>query len=151
MASEPTSLLSGPQRAFLLTLAQRIVPEVRSLDPQEEAQFWWIIEDALAGRSPALCRQFNLFLNLLRWLPALRYGAPLDHLPPERQDSVLRWFQGAPIPLIRKGFWGLKALLFMGFYGRPGVGERLGYHPSRQGNEMLRTSGTGDGEASGDD
>jgi len=131
--------LSPSQERFLLVLAGRIVPESAGLSSEEKEEFLRILQDALGSRPPALQRQFGLFLGVLRWAPFFCFLAPFDRLSPERQDAVLRWFQDGPIGLFRKGFWGLKAMVYMGYYAREGVGETLGYTPSmRAGNEKLR-------------
>ena len=130
-------VLSEKQAAFLLTLARRIVPETRELGPEEEKAFFEIVERALVARPRSVRRQLGLFLFVLRWLPVFRYGARLERLPTVKQDSVLRWLQDNRRSLVRNGFWGIKTLIFMGYYGRPEVGERVGYYPSKTGNELL--------------
>ena len=54
-----------------------------------------------------------------------------------RQDAVLRFFQDAPIQLVRSGFWGVRTLIFIGCYGRPDAGADIGYSPSADGNAVL--------------
>ncbi len=129
--------MTANQSRFFLCLARRIVPESETLDEAGRQRFLTIIGDALATRTPKMRKQVAIFLKMMRWLPAMRYGLPLDKLAPERQDAVLRWFQDHPRALLRKGFWGIKALVYMGYYGRPEVHERLGYRPSTSGNELL--------------
>ncbi len=129
--------LTGPRRDFFLALAARIVPETASLDAPARDRLVALVEDLLAPRPPKMRRELALFLRVLRWLPALRYGRPLDRLAGPDQDASLRWFQGAPVALFRKGFWGVKTLVFLGYYGRPEIGETLGYRPSRDGNRFL--------------
>lgn len=113
------------------------MPEVATLDDAAWARCLGIVQAMLAQRPARLVRQFRLFVAVLRWLPALRYGAPLDRLEPARQDAVLRWFQDHPMPIVRKGFWGLKALIFMGYYGRAEAGPAIGYRPVFDGNAIL--------------
>ncbi|MBI4052333.1 MAG: hypothetical protein HY400_07485 [Elusimicrobia bacterium] len=129
--------LSEKRRAFLWVLASRIVPEAKDLDAQARERFFNLIENALSSKPDSIKRQIALFLFVLKWFPALRYGGSLDRLPPKNQDSALMWFQEAPVALIRKGFWGIKTLIFMGYYGRPEVGEGVHYRPSKKGNELL--------------
>jgi hypothetical protein len=129
--------LSEHQRAFLLTLAARIVPWSVNLPPDRRAACLQLIGDTLASRRLAMQRQFGLFLGVLRWAPALRYLRPFDALDPHRQDAVLRWFQDCPFALIRSGFWGLRTLVFLGCYGHPDVGASIAYTPSADGNAVL--------------
>ncbi len=122
---------------FLLVLARRIVPEVVELDERGMAHFRTIIDRALGERPDEVRKKFATFLGVLRWAPVLRYLSPFDRLTIRRQDAVLRWFEGAPIGLLRQGLWGLKSMVFMGYYGRTDVWEEIGYEPSFDSLERL--------------
>jgi len=124
-------------RAFLMCVAGRIVPATASLGAEGRARFAAIVTRALAARPRAIQRQFRLFLALLRWAPVVRFGARFDRLRPERQDAVLRWLMDAPLARLRGGMWGLRALVFMGYYGQPEVWPAIHYAPSFAGNERL--------------
>ncbi|MBD3857823.1 MAG: hypothetical protein IFK92_15125 [Acidobacteria bacterium] len=39
--------------------------------------------------------------------------------------------------ILRKGFWGLKAMIFMGYYGQPETNEIVGYAPELDGRARL--------------
>jgi len=136
-SNDPVPPLNERQWAFLMDVARRIVPEVAGLDPAGRARFVAIVEKTLAERPRRIRRQFGVFLGLLRWAPALRFGARFDRLAPARQDAVLRWLMDAPLAKLRGGFWGLRALTFMGYYGRLEVGPAIRYAPSFKGNELL--------------
>jgi len=129
--------LSAAQRAFLLTLAARIVPWSSHLGPDRRDALLALVGDTLATRPPAMQRQFGLFLDVLRWAPVLRYLRPFDRLDAPRQDAVLRWFQDCPLALVRSGFWGARTLVFLGCYGHPDAGAAIGYTPSKDGNAVL--------------
>jgi hypothetical protein len=129
--------LSQEKAEFLQVLAARIVPETAALDSAGLSRFFGIIDHALLARPVPVRRQFAVFLGLLRWAPVLRYGAPLEKLRANRQDSVLRWFEDCPASLLRTGFWGLKAMVFMGYYGQPETNELVGYAPDFGGGERL--------------
>ena len=129
--------LTNTQRQLLVCLAVRVVPESASMAGAPRAQMLSLIEEALAARPPAMQRQFGLFLTVLRWAPLLRYLRPLDRLGPRRQDAVLRWVQDCPLQAVRSGFWGVRTLIFIGYYGRPDAGSSIAYTPSRNGNAVL--------------
>jgi hypothetical protein len=131
------SSLGERQWRTFLTVAARVVPAFTALDPERQGRFAAIVGTALAGRPPSLRRQFALFLSVVRWVPALRFGAPFDRLAPARQDAALRWFMDAPLGKLRGGFWGLRALVFMGYYGQPEIWDAIRYAPSFSGNESL--------------
>ena len=122
---------------FLLLLGARIAPGLREVDGRARDDVRRIIEHAVAARPPDVQRQLAMFLGLLRLAPVARYGRPFERLSTDRQDAVLRWFQDAPLPRLRKGFWGVKTLIYMGYYGRPDVGSDIVYRPSRTGNDLL--------------
>lgn len=121
--------LSSEKAEFLQVLASRIVPETTELDAVGLGRFFCIIDQALQDRPASVRRQFATFLGVLRWAPFARYGNPLDKLRAERQDAVLRWFEDCPVRILRTGFWGLKAMIFMGYYGQPETNELFGYAP----------------------
>ena len=121
--------LPQDKAAFLDVLARRIVPETAGLDQAGTARFFSIIDHALGARPAAVRRQFAVFLGLIRWAPLVRYGRNFDSLPPARQDAVLRWFEDNPVGALRSGTWGLKTMVFMGYYGQPETNASVGYQP----------------------
>jgi hypothetical protein len=122
---------------FLLLVGQRIAPGLARLDEGSRQAVRAIVERAIGARPPAVQRQLGVFLKVLRWAPVGRYGLPFDRLGPAQQDAVLRWFQDSPLAPLRHGFWGVKTLIFMGYYGRPEAGAQIHYRPSRSGNDLL--------------
>jgi hypothetical protein len=129
--------LSNEKAEFLKVLAARIVPETTEFDAAGLSRFFAIIDAALQDRPPSVRRQFAIFLGVLRWVSLVRYGGPLEKLRVDRQNSVLRWFEDCPVGLLRKGFWGLKAMVFMGYYGQPETNELVGYAPELDGKARL--------------
>lgn len=127
-----------PAEAELLrVLAARIVPETAGLDDAGIGRFFSIVDGALMDREPAVRRAFATFLGVLRLAPVLRYGRTFERLPAERQDAVLAWLENCPIGLLRAGFWGLKAMVFMGYYGQPETNGLIGYAPVLDGGSRL--------------
>jgi hypothetical protein len=129
--------LTSRQWALLLAVGARLVPEVAALDTDQRGAFRTIIDEALADRPAAMRRQLGIFLGLVERAPLIRFGSTFTRLAPTRQDRVLRWFQDAPVELLRKGFWGMKALVLMGYYARPEAAAEVGWTPSFAGNERL--------------
>jgi hypothetical protein len=129
--------LSQEKAEFLGVLAGRIVPEFSDLDAARRARFFAIVDEALQDRPAGVRRQFGSYLGLLRWAPLLRFGGPFERLAAGRQDAALRWFEDCPVGLLRKGFWGLKVLVFMGFYGQAESWKTVGYAPEFDGRTGL--------------
>ncbi len=131
------TLLSEAQWNLLLAVGARVVPETASLDAAGRTAWRAVIADALGDRPEAMRRQLRAFLGIVERGPVVRFGAPFTRLDPARQDSVLRWLQDGPVELFRKGFWGVKALVLMGYYARPEAAAEVGWTPSFAGNEHL--------------
>jgi hypothetical protein len=130
--------MSAVDRGLVLAIAARVVPPSAALDAAERESALALIEHAIAIRPRPVRRQLALFLRLVRWLPVLRYGRPFERLEAPAQDAVLRWLQQAPLVALRRGFWGLRTLMVLGYYGRPEIGEAIAYRPERDGNARLR-------------
>ena len=125
------------QAAFLVHLATCLVPEVADFDARGRKRMRLIIRAALNKRSPFERLQVKLFLGVIQWAPALIYFRPFERIPPSAQTAILHWLEGAPIKLVRVGFWGLKTVILMGIYGQEPIARAIGYEPSFAGNDLL--------------
>lgn len=125
------------QWELLTTIGERLVPPLGKLSQEEQGRFRRLIADALAERPSAVQRQFRLFLAVLRWAPLVRWGRPFHRLKGAQQDRFLRWLQDDAPGRLRQGMWGLKTIVYMGYYGQSELGPRFGYTPVREGNEKL--------------
>ena len=121
-----------------MVLAETITPEAASLDADGRTRMGAIVDEALMDREASVRRQFATFLAVIRLAPVLRYGRTFNGLDPAKRIAVLRWFESGPIGLFRQGFWGLKVLVFMGYYGQPEHWLELGYAPEFDGRAGVR-------------
>lgn len=126
------------ERSTLRAIATTVVPESKSLSDPEWEDVERIIAGALAKRPPSIVRQVMLFLRVIQRLPLLRYGARFTALDDKRRAQVLNWLQDNPVFLLRKGMWGLRTLILMGYYARPDAANRIGYRASAQGWRAIR-------------
>lgn len=118
-------------RPVLRAVGVTVVPEATRLDEAGWAALERTVAAALAARPAALQRQFLLFLRLMEWLPVVRFGRRFTRLDAARRTRFLKSLQDAPLLLVRRGTWGLRTLLLMGYYGRPEARDEIGYraHP----------------------
>ena len=130
--------LPDKQAAFFGVVAATITPEVADLDAAGRQRMLEIVDTALMDRDPGTRKQLGTFLGVIRLAPVLRYGRTFDRLDGARRQAVLRWFEDCPVGLLRKGFWGLKAMVFMGYYGRPECWSEISYAPERDGRAGVR-------------
>jgi hypothetical protein len=117
-----------PHRRVLHAIATTVVPETVSLDASAWSELDHVMEDALARRDEGVGQQLATFVRLLQWLPVVRYGRPLTGLNARQRQAFLESIERSPLLLIRRGFWGLRTLIFMGYYTRDDVVESIGYH-----------------------
>jgi hypothetical protein len=115
--------LRGPFRA----VADTVVPGAAELAGVEWEALEAIVDGALLERPPRMRRQLAVFLRLVNLLPILRWGRTFTRLDPQRRTRLLRALERSPLLLVRRGIWGLRTLVFMGYYGRPESHAALGY------------------------
>lgn len=123
-----------PFRAAAVTF----VPELDQADETVWGQLDATIARALASRPPAVVRQLVTFVRLLDLAARLTAGRSLDRLAPARRAALLHRLERAPLLLLRRGVWGLRTLVFMGYYTQPRVIEELGYRASAAGWDAVR-------------
>lgn len=124
--------LSGVEPSFR-ALARAIVPESDALDESGWASVERVVSNALSERPPAMVRQFRIFLTLVMLLPCLRHGRTFKRLSPKGKAGFLRRLERSPVLLLRRGFWGVRTLVYMGYYSLPEVREDIGYRATPRG------------------
>jgi hypothetical protein len=119
--------LRGPLRAF----GSAVLPTPDALDEEGWREAEAIIEEALASKPPGVKRQIGLFLRAVNFLPVLTTGRTLTSLPPARRSEFLNRLQRSRIMPLRRGVWGVRTLIFMGYYNQDRIREGIGYaaHP----------------------
>ncbi len=135
MIREP---LLAPVRPVFRALAGMIVPPAASLDEGQWEELEAIVEDDLSRRPEKLRRQLRLFMRLLQVLPLARYGRRFTALEPERRTRFLMAIENAPVLLLRRGFWGLRTMVYLGYYSRAAAAAEIGYRAHVRGWEARR-------------
>jgi hypothetical protein len=133
-AIPPTApTLSPSARRTLRAVAVTVVPEARTLDARGWEEMEQVVSAALATRPASLQRQFSLFLRVIEWIPVLWSGRPFAHLDAARRERFLTSLQNNPLLLLRRGFWGLRTLILMGYYTQRDVATAIGYRAEPRG------------------
>ncbi len=133
-----TAPVIAPVRPTFQALATTIVPEATRLTTGEWLEVEAIVEDYLSRRPEAIRRQLRLFVRVLAVVALLRYGRPLTALDPARRTRFLSAVQDAPILLLRRGFWGLRTMVYLGYYSRAEAANEIGYRANVRGWEARR-------------
>ncbi len=97
-----------------------------------------IVEDYLSRRPASIRRQLRLFIRLLGMAALARYGRPLTALDTPRRTRFLGAVQDSPILLLRRGFWGLRTMVYLGYYSRAEAAGEIGYRANVRGWEARR-------------
>jgi hypothetical protein len=135
-----TSVLEAVRPTFR-AVAHVVVPETRSLTAVEWATLEAAVERALAPRPAEVRKQLAAFLRLIEYLPLARYGAPFSRLRDDRATRFLHWLEHSKFLLIRRGVWGLRTLVMLGYYTQPAVQHAIGYRAHPDGWNRRRRSG----------
>ena len=117
----------------LRAIAETVVPATTALEPDGWASLERIVANAVAARPARMQRQLALFVRTIEWLPLLRYGLPFSKLNPARRQRFLESLQNSPLLLIRRGFWGLRTLILMGYYTQGRAIAAIGYRADPRG------------------
>ena len=120
------------------SIAEVVVPEIRSLTDAEWRECTGVIADALAKRPAAMQRQLGMFLRILNVMSFAHTGRSINRLDHEARAAFLAKVENSPVLLIRRGFWGVRTLVFMGYYARAACATGLGYAAAARGWELRR-------------
>ena len=137
IAKEPSGSVLASVRGVFRVVVVTVVPEAKQLNESGWRALEGLVEDALQMRPPALRQQLQLFLRAIEWLTVVRFGRTFSKLREEQRSRVLRHLQDHPVERIRCGFWGLRTLALLGYYGRPEAARAIGYAPDSGGWEAL--------------
>ncbi len=120
------------------TIASVVVPESADLDDRAWHEMEALVLDSLSRRPPPLQRKLRLFIHAVEWLPVLSYRKRFGALDPESRAAFLGRLQEHRIDAIRVGFWGLRTLVFLGYYGRATGAHEIDYSPHLNGWDALQ-------------
>lgn len=126
-----SSAFPGPFRSIAIT----VVPEAARLDEAGWAEVEAIIVRALEARPAAVRRQLGALIRVIGLLALVRYGRRFASLDAARRTALLSRLQDARLLLLRRGVWGLRTLVFMGYYARPAAAAEIGYRADPRGWE----------------
>lgn len=122
-------------------MAATFVPELSGVDEGVWLRIEALITQGLSGRPDAIARQLVLFIRMVNVLAVFRFLRPFTALDDARRLRLLSSLENAPILAIRRGVWGLRTLVFMGYYGQDEVRARLGYRATSLGWRAVRREG----------
>ena len=133
----PIKVLS-PVRSIFRAVVSTVVPEARELSEPGWSELEMLVATTLQNRPRAMQRQLRLFIRTIQWLPVFRYGKRFTSIRAEQRTQILCYLQDHRVEVIRCGFWGLRTLALLGYYGRPESVQAIGYAADPRGWEARR-------------
>lgn len=113
--------------------ASTFVPELAAADEVVWERLEATVTRMLARQPPRASRQLALFLRLMDGLAVATRLSRLARLTPDARHRLLAGCERAPALLVRRGVWGLRTLVFAGYYTQPGVMAAIGYRATPAG------------------
>ena len=127
-----------PVRLIFRAVVCTVVPEAKNLGESGWSELETLVETTLQIHPRAMHRQLRLFIRTIQWVPVFRYGRRFTSLRAEERMQVLCYLQDHRLEIVRCGFWGLRTLALLGYYGRPEGVLATGYAADPRGWEALR-------------
>ena len=120
-------------RPAIRVIARVVVPEAASLDDSGWASFERLLERAVSARPAGVVRQLRAFLRILGFIARVRHGRGLADLTPREAGGLLERLASSRLLLLRRGVWGLRTLMLLGYYADDVRARALGYRASPAG------------------
>jgi hypothetical protein len=127
-------------RPTFRAVAATVIPETTALDASGWATLEAAVERALAARPEPMRRQLALFVRVLEYLPLFTEGGRFSRLGPMPRHRVLKSLESSRSLLVRRGVWGLRTLVLLGYYSQPEIQARIGYRAHPDGWSARRQS-----------
>lgn len=125
----------APLTPVFRAVVRTVVPEAEALDAAAWDELEGLVSESLRDRPPELLRRLRLFLRLVQWGPVFRFGRRFTSLDRDRRARFLAGLQSSRSDIVRVGFWGLRTLALLGYYGREPAARSIGYRPDPRGWE----------------
>ncbi|HEX6307335.1 MAG TPA: gluconate 2-dehydrogenase subunit 3 family protein [Longimicrobiales bacterium] len=130
----------GPHRATFRAFARTVVPEAVRLEESGWSEVEVTVEHALAQRPPRMRRQLGLLLRAIDGMARLRTGRAFWRLDDAARDRIVDALAHSRVLLVRRGIWGLRTLVLMGYYTRAETMRAVGYRAHARGWEARTVS-----------
>lgn len=128
----------GRRPRLMRALLEAFVPAAGSLDERDLHEVLRASDALIADRGPKMRFRLRLAAGVIRLLALGRFGRGLSRVAVEPRRRFLERLQDSPILNLRLAVWGLRTLLFGGYYADPARQAALGYRPQADGWDARR-------------
>lgn len=126
-AHKPAPFLSGNMTPRFEAIQNCLVPRSQNFTVQEKSRSQALINQVLQTQNTASLKKLALFIALIDLLSVIFYAKVFRRLNNIQQTALLNKFFDSPVPVFRKGFWGLNTLARLGVYGQKELHDEIGY------------------------
>ena len=126
-ATAPSPFLSGKMTQRFEAIQNCLVPRSKAFSPEEKIRSQGLINTVLMNQDEASRKKLALFITVIDVVSLLFYLRLFKRLKPDQQTKLMNKFFDSPIPIFRKGFWGLNTLARVGVYGQKELHDEIGY------------------------
>ena len=119
--------LRGQRLKTFLAIAEEIVPPDETGPGGGAIATAALADWAISRLDPDLQKLFLIFLSAWEFMGFLFGAKPFTRLSSKARRRQMHWFERAPIPPLRTGFFGIRAIVLMGVYCREDVWPSIGY------------------------
>jgi hypothetical protein len=121
------NFLVGKKRSIFVLIQESIIPRIANYTEDQKENTIIEVENFLDTKSSLVKFKISLFLYFLYLFSLVKFLKPIEKLSLAEKDKLLNCFCNSPIPIIRKGFWGISTLTKLSVYSLDFIQRDLGY------------------------
>lgn len=123
--------LAGKREKKFRAIQNCLVPLSKDFTQEQQKISNDTINLLLSTKPAAIRFKISLFLTFIDLLSLILKMRPFSSLKDESKIEILTKFFDSPVPLMRKGFWGINTLAKIGVYTQPSTYSIIGYEPKK--------------------
>lgn len=104
-----------------------LLPRSKKFGPEQKKESLKLVNELLSERPDSDLRKLALFFKVINLLSFWVGFHSFRYLQAEQQRKVMGFLFDNPVPIIRKGFWGLNTLAKLSVYGQKSLYKEIGY------------------------
>lgn len=108
--------LQGRRAVFFGAIQGCLAPRSKQFTSEQKRESLKIVNDFLQNQSRGVHFKLTVFFLFIRFLS---FFCGLE--------AIMTFLFDSPMPILRKGFWGLNTLVKLGVYGQASVYDDIGY------------------------
>lgn len=113
------------------TLQHCLVPRSKNFSVEQQKLSLTLIDRFINEKPILIALKIIIFIYLIDLVSTFKFGKFFSYLTNEQKNKLLNSFFDSPIPLMRKGFWGINTLAKLGVYTQQSIYPDIHYYPEK--------------------